>query len=353
MSPTFAFAIILLSHILVNEVFSNKLNTANIDGSISFACTRTQWEAFKKVHAKEYHNHAEDRERFSHFCRKSREIYNHNANQEATYKMGINRFADWTESERSQLSSLKTDAGDNYRMLSHQRTSLNDGELPTHFDWSTQPKIVSPVRYQGHCGSCWAFATIGMLEGQERPKSGESLTELSEQNLIDCNETGDGCDGGDGASALVDLKRMGGVMRRSDYPYVSDDTRNRGVCKMNDSKIVPFTSKFGDIVRIQFGEEELLKRKLYEYGPIMVQYHTSQEFHAYESGVFHKPDCPLWGNHMMLLVGYGTDALGQDYWKVKNSWSEGWGQGGYGFVARNRDNNCGIATRSFIILPNW
>lgn len=62
-------------------------------------------------------------------------------------------------------------------------------------------------------------------------------------------------------------------------------------------------------------------------------------FQHYASGVFDGP-CTSNLDHAVLLVGMGTD--GEDYWKVKNSWSASWGEHGYIRMVRNQ-NICGIA----------
>lgn len=83
-------------------------------------------------------------------------------------------------------------------------------------------------------------------------------------------------------------------------------------------------------------------------GPVSVTIDASHEsFRFYSSGVCNEPEC---GNqdenldHGVLVIGYGSDPVGGPYWLVKNSWSETWGNAGFIKMARNADNQCGIAT---------
>ena len=94
---------------------------------------------------------------------------------------------------------------------------MND-TLPTAFDWVSKGGV-NAVKDQGQCGSCWSFATIANIEGVNFNENG-GLISLSEQQLVDCDESDNGCDGGLPEQAdkwLIATKN--GLESEKDYPY--------------------------------------------------------------------------------------------------------------------------------------
>ncbi|XP_028989015.1 cathepsin K-like [Betta splendens] len=194
--------------------------------------------------------------------------------------------------------------------------------------------LVTPVRNQGACGSCWAFSAAGALEGQLAKKTGR-LLELSPQNLVDCELESDGCDGGEPDFAFEYVQENGYVHYETDYPYIGEKQ------KCHRTPPPPGAAQCKGVVWIPEGDERLLAEALHEVGPLSVSIDASdKKFMFYKSGVYYNPVCNKDAlNHAMLLVGYK-----EKHWIVKNSWGEDWGKKGYIKIARNHDNHCGIAS---------
>ncbi|KAI1886033.1 hypothetical protein AGOR_G00209870 [Albula goreensis] len=189
----------------------------------------------------------------------------------------------------------------------------------------------------GHCGSCWAFSAAGALEGQLMKTKGR-LVSLSPQNLVDCSYDygNEGCHGGFMTQAFQYVIETGGIDSDFSYPY----TGMEGQCNYDATISVANCSSYRFLPE---GDEEALKRALAMVGPISVAIDASQpQFHFYRSGVYHDAACTQKVNHGVLAVGYGT-LDGEDYWLVKNSWGRHFGDQGYIRMARNKNNQCGIA----------
>ena len=202
--------------------------------------------------------------------------------------------------------------------------------------------LVSNVMNQGFCGSCWAFSALGALEGQIAKHTGQ-LVKLSEQNLIDCNKDEDygnwACQGGDMVTVYnYIINKAHGINSASYYRYKGKEGTK---CSYNSDKSA---AAIQDYVQIQTGDEYILMLALAKYGPLAIAVDASlASFQHYESGVYDDPTCSENINHAVVLVGYGNDSTGGDYWLVKNSWGAGYGEKGYIRIARNRGNLCGIA----------
>jgi len=113
-------------------------------------------------------------------------------------------------------------------------------------------------------------------------------------------------------------------------------------CRFDANKA---TYTIRDYFETREGDEAEFTEKIATVGPINVGIDAGQySFQFYKEGVYYEPQCSSNAlNHAVLTVGYGTESGIPFYW-VKNSWSTGWGDGGYIKMSRNRNNNCGIAT---------
>lgn len=197
---------------------------------------------------------------------------------------------------------------------------------------------VNDVPYQGRCGSCWAFAAIGVLEGQVFKKSGK-LPKLSVQQLIDCSKVSpwstNGCKNGVVRSAFNYINSVG-VASEFSYPYQALDTFR---CSLNKSMTLTKCNAFKTVS----GNENNLKAVLSKVGPLSIIIDASRpSFIHYKSGIYNDPKCTKNLNHAMLLIGYGTDKIHGDYWLIRNQYSKSWGQEGLFKLARNANNTCGI-----------
>ncbi|KAE8573494.1 procathepsin L isoform X2 [Halyomorpha halys] len=180
---------------------------------------------------------------------------------------------------------------------------------------------------------------IGSLEGQQFKKTNK-LVQLSVQNLLDCSKAyGNlGCSGGRAAYAFNYIRDNGGVDLEEFYPYEGND----GSCRFKSAYVGAEDSGYTNIPR---GDEDALEEAVASVGPIAVTVDGSQSsFAHYSGGVYYSENCSKeLVNHSMLVVGYGVEK-GQEYWLVKNSFGTDWGEAGYIKMAKNKNNNCGIAS---------
>jgi len=207
------------------------------------------------------------------------------------------------------------------------------GEYPPHVRaiLDTLMGGVTPVKDQGACGSCWAFAATGATEGNVRIQEGVVL-DLSEQQGLDCNDYGSNCDGG-WAGATYHVFTDPGAVAEECMPYEGIE----GNCRQRLCEKVAIIDGFQYIA----GNVSSYKAEL-EYGPISSSYTVYEDFSSYGGGCYEHTWGAYEGMHAIVIVGW-DDAMcgGEGAWICKNSWGGSWGVGGYFYI---KFNEAGINT---------
>ncbi|CAN9514430.1 unnamed protein product [Ophioblennius macclurei] len=294
------------------------------------------WALWKRTHKKQYQTEAEEALRRWVWEKNLKLITLHNLEVSMgihTYDLGMNHMGDLSPEEFKESLGLLTPPKNLQRApVSFVKTS----QLPDAVDWR-QKGQVTPVKMQGSCGSCWAFSAAGALEGLLARTTGK-LVDLSPQNLVDCSSRygNHGCNGGLMGHAFQYVIDNQGIDSDASYPYVGREQP----CRYDPANKAANCSSYKVLPE---GDESALKEALATVGPVSVAIDASRpQFMLYRSGVYVDPGCSQTVNHGVLAVGYGT-LDGQDYWLIKNSWGSTYGEGGYVRMARNRNDQCGIA----------
>ncbi|KAJ9546038.1 hypothetical protein OSB04_025745 [Centaurea solstitialis] len=290
------------------------------------------FESWVVKHGKFYENLDEKLHRFEIFMDNLKHIDETNK-KVSNYWLGLNEFADMSHEEfKNKFLGLKGDLPE--RKESAEEFSYRDFvDLPKSVDWRKKG-AVAPVKNQGSCGSCWAFSTVAAVEGINQIVTG-NLTELSEQELIDCDTTfNSGCNGGLMDYAFAYIMKSGGLHKEQEYPYIMSE----GTCddKKDISEKVTI-SGYHDVPR----NNEVSFLKALANQPISIAIEaSSRDFQFYSGGVF-DGHCGTDLDHGVAAVGYGT-SKGLDYVIVRNSWGPKWGEKGYIRMKRNTGKPQGI-----------
>jgi cathepsin X len=295
----------------------------------------------------------------------------------------------WTR-KQEELQGIKTQ----FRKKVY-RTQTAD--LPANFTWGNQNGVnmLTMSRNQHlpqYCGSCWAHGSVSALGDrikinriQAAQKAGKYESygtdiNLSVQHILNCAGVGS-CHGGSVVGPYQWLKEISdstgtGISYETSQPYMACSSESQeGFCPDADWTCSPtnvartcstFTSnggacyaldKYPNATISDFGEvngADDMAKEIMENGPIACGI-DAVPLLKYQGGITSTPGDGI--DHVISVVGWGNQGSTQ-YWIVRNSWGEYWGDMGYVYVekgnnALNLESQCAYATLKTFTDPNF
>jgi cathepsin F len=299
---------------------------------VEAATMREQFTAFKTKFGKSYPTVAEHEKRFQIFEQnvQAAEMKNR-VDRHATW--GVTKFSDLTPKEFADTYLMKNVTFGKYKATARTAKVNILPNLPSEFDWGDKGMLTA-VKNQEQCGSCWDFSTTETIESVWAI-AGNALTELSEQQILDCDTTDQGCNGGDPPTAYQYVMSAGGLETEQDYPYTAED----GTCQAQPSEFVAKISNWEYVT--QSDDENAMQNFCYQTAPISICV-DAETWQSYSGGVI-TPDsgCGDSLDHCVQITGW-QQMQGMSVWNVRNSWGTDWGVNGYIYLQIGSDV-CGCA----------
>jgi len=314
------------------------------------------FKAYHLVYERQYDLNSEEAlKRYKNFKANLEYIKKRNS-ENLSFKLGFNDFSDLSPEEYREKyvkgrvivkgEELQKFMKVNDKFLSKQDDDNEDllkrnlsGRNP--IDWS---RYLLGARNQGYCGSCWAHAITANVEACLAVKNRNPNQYLSVQQMVDCDKTNNGCDGGSSLNAFNYVKTYG-LMAENEYPY----QESVQYCRYNSNRIVARVTGFTYCSNYGW-DNKCSVDKIYNIlskGPASVGIDGStQDFMNYQYGIL---DTYCYSdNHAVLLVGYGVEG-GREYWLIRNSHGASWGINGYVKVANNdyNQNSCFVTNEAY------
>jgi len=242
----------------------------------------------------------------------------------------LNQFSVLTAEEKSQylgmnISSVLLRYLSTTKNIDQHQLSEDGAEMK---DWRSTD-LVSGVKHQGKCGSCWSYAAVGPMETVYAQVTGK-LKQFSEQEFVDCaySESYDSCRGGWVTTPWNYAVKSGRLATQSALPYVGTDRK----CDVSSTHNGLIAAKLTGYTLLGAGEHKVISGL--SGGVLAAGFRVSNSFFRYSSGIIADDTCysDFRGYHAVTIVGYTPRAI-----IVKNSWGVHWGEKGYFNWARGHE----------------
>lgn len=219
---------------------------------------QAKFKEWKAKFNKNYNSPDDEKKAMDTMLKNQDEIDAHNQKFKAgkvTFQRGLWKRSDLSLEEKKQvLAGAKSLESNSTNLL--QASPVKFKTAPASLNW-TDLGLVHEVEDQKMCGSCYAFATVGVVEGVMLRKN--VTTRFSVQQIVDCDKVDEGCNGGEPINTLrwVKNNKIGSA---SDYPYTSKE----GKCQQN-AKLSQLSSVGKTML---YGNEKRLRDFVANYGPV-------------------------------------------------------------------------------------
>jgi len=310
--------------------------------------TEKAWISWKEYFSKQYVTIEEELKRHKIWGQNWQKIMKSNSNSSITHKLRMNQFGDMTATEFDTwikesnniiypTIDATVDEDDN---TYHDTSSYSD--IPTSIDWTNYQgkNYVTPVKSQDICTNTVAF--INSISSVWAVNT-SMLYNLSQLEVSQCTST---------------LCNEQGILFQSVFPEIArnyttgicDESEYNSLAQCKKNECTGHDPILGAI-NVKSKSSSDLATAVATNGPTVVGIEADQDvFQFYESGVI-TGNCGTRIDHSLLVVGYGTDESGTEYWKCQNSWGTDWGQKGYVLICKDCDKNNGYGECGILSSP--
>jgi len=277
-------------------------------------------------------------------------VEKYNAQSNGNNWAGVTKFSDLSPAEfKKQYLRAKHDANTAKTLKRSVKHVLPPTKVqaPTSYDWRDYSafQVVTAVKDQGQCGSCWAFSATENIESMWALATKSDAPVLSPEQIVDCDTVDQACNGGDTPTAFEYVTGAPGLESESDYPYVAGNG-SPGDCAFDASKVVAKISNFTWVIPECLGSCDnqnmaQVQAKLSTVAPFAICV-FAEPWQDYVGGIFNDQGCTHAYSdldHCVQMVGYAAN-----YWIIRNSWAADWGENGYIYVSSKEVNGnlCGV-----------